>query len=100
MAQEPRFTLQTALVIDALLANPGACGSELTKFTKLSSGSLYPILIRLEQAGWLESEWEEEAPTTLGRPRRRNYSVTKLGAAKARSLSRAADPVFRRLAWT
>lgn len=37
-------------------------------------GSLYPALHRLEEAGWVESEWE----TNEGR-RRRSYSLTAAG---------------------
>lgn len=100
MDDEPRFTVQTALVLDALIQKPGACGSELTKMTGLPSGSLYPILIRLEKARWLESVWEEDEPANLGRPRRRNYTVTALGQRKAHLNSKAVSPAFGRLAWT
>lgn len=97
---EPRFTVQTAMVLDALLQNPGACGSELTRITRLSSGSLYPILIRLEQAGWLSSEWEQQLPTELGRPRRRNYTVTAVGEREGRRHAKPASAAFGRLAWS
>ena len=100
MGTEPRFTVQTALVLDALLQHPGACGSELTRITGLPSGSLYPILIRLEKAGWLDSAWEDGNPAELGRPRRRNYTVSALGERKARQNSKALSSAFGRLAWT
>ena len=100
MGTEPRFTIQTALVLDALMQSPGACGSEITRSTGLSSGSLSPILIRLEKAGWLESAWEEGDPAELGRPRRRNYTVSALGERKARQNSKALSPAIGRLAWT
>lgn len=100
MPPEPRFTIQTARVLDALIQHPKACGSELSKMTKLSSGSLYPILIRLEQAGWLSSEWEQEKPSRLGRPRRRNYIVTAVGEREARRHAASASEAFGRLAWT
>ena len=45
----------------------------------------YPILFRLERAGWLESRWEDGDPKALGRPRRRLYQVTALGARKRQS---------------
>jgi PadR family transcriptional regulator PadR len=99
MGKEPRFTVQTALVLDALLQNPGVCGSELTQITSLRSGSLYPILMRLEKAGWLESAWEDAHPADLGRPRRRNYTVSALGERKARKNSRALSSAIGRLAW-
>lgn len=100
MPAEPRFTIQTARVLDALMQHPGSCGSELSKMTKLSSGSLYPILIRLEQAGWLSSEWEQQDPSQLGRPRRRNYSVTAAGEREARRHAASVSETFGRLAWT
>jgi hypothetical protein len=59
--------------------------AEISRATKLASGTLYPILFRLERAGWLESRWEAEEPKALGRPRRRFYWVTELGAQNARA---------------
>jgi PadR family transcriptional regulator len=43
-------------------------------------GTLYKALGRMEQAGLLESEWEDpEVAVGEGRPRRRLYRVTGLG---------------------
>jgi PadR family transcriptional regulator PadR len=43
-------------------------------------GTLYKALGRMEQAGLLESEWENpDAAAGEGRPRRRLYRVTGLG---------------------
>jgi len=47
------------------------------------AGSVYPILERLEQAGWVTSSWEEDA--TRPGPRRRYYELTEGGADAARS---------------
>jgi len=47
------------------------------------SGTLYPILDRLEKAGWLEGYWEEESAPDLGRPRRKLYSLTPSGRLNA-----------------
>ncbi|WP_352671987.1 helix-turn-helix transcriptional regulator [Mesorhizobium sp. M0478] len=58
-------------------------GSEITKEAGISSGSLYPILDRLETAGWFTSRWEEIDPSQAGRPRRRYYQITGLGQNKA-----------------
>lgn len=60
-------------------------GAEIARATKLASGTLYPILLRLEEAGWAESHWEDGDPHDLGRPRRRLYKLTATGARKARS---------------
>ena len=72
---EPRMTTQTLKVLGAILNATGGelSGAEISKDTKLMSGTLYPILMRLEQCGWLESRWETEDPKALGRPRRRYY---------------------------
>ena len=42
-------------------------------------GTLYRALDRMEEAGLVESRWEEQSPDTDGRPRRRLYQVTALG---------------------
>ena len=74
-------------------------GAEIGRATKLASGTLYPILMRLEGAGWLESHWETEDPQALGRPRRRFYRITAVGAKKAKAAFRDLEPAFGRPAW-
>jgi DNA-binding PadR family transcriptional regulator len=59
-------------------------GVELMRLARVSSGTLYPILLRFERAGLLESRWEEDAPESLGRPRRRFYRITHTGVQVAR----------------
>ncbi len=74
-------------------------GVEIGRVAKLASGTLYPILLRLEAAGWLESRWEVEDPKELGRPRRRFYRVTGVGERKARAAVKDLEPGFGRLSW-
>jgi hypothetical protein len=58
--------------------------------SRLPSGTIHPILARLEQVGWLESNWEEADPREQGRPRRRYYRFSRRGAELARdALARA-----------
>lgn len=45
---------------------------------KLKEGSLYPALYRLENAGMIAAEWEEETKGRRG-ARRRIYHLTKSG---------------------
>jgi len=73
------------IFLDALSEDVRAelAGADLMSATGLSSGTLYPILIRFEKAGLLESRWESERPETLGRPRRRFYRMTQAGAQVA-----------------
>ncbi|MDH6437457.1 PadR family transcriptional regulator PadR [Streptomyces sp. SAI-144] len=82
-----RMTLQTQLVLRALLEDPGKqrYGLELCELAGLPSGTIYPILARLEQVGWLDSVWEDPAVHVEGgRPRRRFYRITQDGAEQAR----------------
>src|SRR5215471_11417110 len=87
MDKGAQLTTQTLRVLGTLMNNrPNAlAGVEIALATRLQSGTLYPILLRLEQAGWLESYWEAETPQELGRPRRRFYQLTGVGAKNARS---------------
>jgi PadR family transcriptional regulator PadR len=81
-----RITIPTARILAALLTEPDAdrYGLELMQSTGLASGSLYPILHRLQEAGWLEARWEQIDPSAQGRPARRFYRLTPDGAVNAR----------------
>lgn len=74
-------------------------GAEIARSTKLASGTLYPILLRLEEAGWVESRWETEAPQELGRPRRRFYKITGVGARNAQPALRDVAVSLKEFAW-
>ena len=102
MGKEIRLTAPTLKVIGALMLRPRGelSGAEIAVSTKLFSGTLYPILVRLEGAGWLESRWESEDPALLGRPRRRYYRVTAEGARNVRKAVKDLQPTFGRLAWS
>lgn len=56
-------------------------GYELAQLTGLRSGTLYPLLIRLETIGYLEAEWQP--PAAPGRPPRHAYRLTAEGVARA-----------------
>lgn len=60
------------------------CGADLIKALRLRSGTLYPILMRFERYGLLESYWEEGNASDMGRPRRRLYRITPSGTQLAR----------------
>ncbi len=74
------------MVLRLMLDNPDAehYGLALANASGFPSGTIYPILARLEVAGWLASYWEEGDPATLERPRRRMYKLTGHGARAAR----------------
>ncbi|HEY3009773.1 MAG TPA: PadR family transcriptional regulator [Micromonosporaceae bacterium] len=86
MGGSVRITTPVLKVVSAMLADPAAerYGLDLMQDTGLASGTLYPILVRLERAGWVESHWEDIDPVAEGRPSRRYYRLTRDGAARAR----------------
>ena len=86
MGSEPRMTTSVLKVVSAMLADPEAerYGLDLMADTGLASGTLYPILVRLERAGWVSSHWEDIDPVAEGRPSRRYYQLTPHGATEAR----------------
>jgi DNA-binding PadR family transcriptional regulator len=87
MSLDPvRVTVAVGTVLRAFLENVERprYGYELMRLTGFPSGKLYPILARLEAAGWLEKEWED-TDAVAGRPRRRWYRFTSDGAEAARS---------------
>ena len=57
-------------------------GYDLMKQTGLSSGTLYPLLMRMTDQGLVEAEWRE--PSQPGRPARHAYRLTAAGLALAR----------------
>lgn len=61
-------------------------GLALMRDTGLKSGSLYPILSRLERDGLVGSRWEDIDPSAEGRPRRRLYRLTPDGVIEARRI--------------
>jgi PadR family transcriptional regulator, regulatory protein PadR len=75
----PRITLTTATVLHALECGI-RYGFELVEATGLRAGTVYPILRRLEDGGFVSGAWE---PVTISRaerrPPRRYYRLTASG---------------------
>jgi len=95
-----RLTGPTCAVLDVLLdAKPDddIWGLRICQLTGLGPGTVYPILERLERAGWVVGTMEEDAKPP-GRPRRRLYQVTGLGRAEFAAALAARD--LRRRRWT
>jgi PadR family transcriptional regulator, regulatory protein PadR len=87
-----RMTQTTQAVLRVLLEDPAArrYGLEIGAVTGLPSGTIHPILGRLENLGWVESDWEDIDPSAAARPRRRYYRISQDGLAAARlALARA-----------
>ncbi len=60
-------------------------GWAITKATKRSGPTVYGCLDRLENAGWITGQWEDQPPES-NRPRRRLYRLTPTGVTAARDL--------------
>jgi PadR family transcriptional regulator, regulatory protein PadR len=61
-------------------------GLQLAEELRISYGSVLPILMRFEEAGWLETDWENIDPSVAGRPKRKYYHLSNEGKAKAKEL--------------
>ena len=78
-APPPRITYPTAIVLLAL-SRGFRYGFEIMDASGLASGTVYPILRRLEDAGLLSAKWEPVADARdEQRPPRRYYQITGAG---------------------
>ncbi len=73
----------TIKLLTLLLEQPDAqrYGYELMKSSGLNSGTMYPILMRLHERGFLDAAWRP--PASEGRPPRHAYRLTDAGRAYA-----------------
>jgi PadR family transcriptional regulator PadR len=84
--EEVRMTIAVATVLRTFLndVSEPRYGYELMRLTGFPSGKLYPILARLQRAGWLIREQEQIDPAAAGRPARRLYRLSSDGIQAAR----------------
>ena len=89
----PRLTAATVAVLRALLHQPSRemYGLQVCAEAGLPTGTVHPILARLEKMEWLTSEWEQADTRTEGRPRRRYYRLSERGAMRAQAAVARAD---------
>jgi PadR family transcriptional regulator PadR len=90
MTRTRRPSPQTVAVLDALAARTSdwSHGYDLCRSLGLRAGTVYPILIRLAERGFVETAWEQEVPQ--GRPPRHLYRLSAAGAEQVRELRRNA----------
>ena len=95
--QDIDITPKMAMVLKVFLGDPDQprYGFELMKLTGMASGSLYPMLAKLEMAGWLTRGKEDIDPRAAGRPARTNYTITGTAASAARTQLAALSERFR-----
>lgn len=84
--EPPRPTRNVLQVYHALLQ--GHTGKsyalELAKQARVSVGTIYAVMARLENSGLVTSQIEGITPALAGRPPRRYYTLTALGQDTAR----------------
>lgn len=82
-----RMTIPRLLMLSALLDDPARerYGLDLALQAGVEPGSVYPILVAFENAGWLESRLEDIDVSAAGRPRRRYYRLTADGIEAGRA---------------
>lgn len=80
-ALSPHAKTVLAVLLDG--ADQWSHGYELVRLAGVKSGTLYPLLIRLEAQGYLEAEWQQ--PLEGGRPPRHAYRLTASGVQLARA---------------
>lgn len=88
-----RLTSTTVQVLEILRAHPQPVyGLEVATKSGLMTGTIYPILSRLERAGWVIGTWDT-ADSTRG-PRRRFYELTPQARAEVEALIAARSEAF------
>lgn len=91
------LSYNAALVLQAIAHGHGY-GFEIMRAARLKSGTVYPLLRRLEAAGLVDSQWEEQSEAhEEGRPPRRYYAATSAGRkalAEARERVLAQQALF------
>ncbi|WP_081913426.1 MULTISPECIES: helix-turn-helix transcriptional regulator [unclassified Glycomyces] len=89
-----RITPATLDVLTVLLSGQDKLyGLKIAREIGRATGSVAPILMRLENCGWVQSRWEDSSKEDRG-PRRRFYELDPevLGAARALVQSRRVQP--------
>jgi len=86
MVRTRRLSLPALQALAVMLEDPSAqyWGLAIAKRIHVPTGTIYPLLHRLEERGWLESAIEEQDPAEVTRPPRRLYRLTPLGVVHAR----------------
>ena len=73
------LTYSTAVILQAV-ANGYLYGFDIIDMTGMPGGTVYPALRRLEESGYLVSEWEKTSISqSEPRPPRKYYEMTRAG---------------------
>jgi DNA-binding PadR family transcriptional regulator len=85
-----------ALLLHALDQNEELSGWQIMKGIRRSGPTVYAVLDRLEDAGWVNGQWEI-LDAGENRARRRYYRLTPTGAEVVREKVTLPSPTLRRL---
>jgi DNA-binding PadR family transcriptional regulator len=93
MSRRPNISKQTRTALAVFLARPQEWryGYDISVETGLKSGTIYPLLMRLHDQGFLEAEWRPSA--MAGRPPRHAYRLTSSGVALAMEIRLASADI-------
>ncbi len=73
------LTYSTTVILQAI-ANGYLYGFDIIDITGMPGGTVYPALRRLDEAGYLTSEWEKQSiAQSEPRPPRKYYELTRAG---------------------
>jgi len=83
--KSPQMSAPTLKTLRALLlaGDDRLTGTAIMRSEGIKAGTLYPLLKRLEFAGWIRGDWEDADPKKLGRPLHKFYRLTNLGRERA-----------------
>jgi|SRR5215470_7634626 len=82
-----------AVLVEATITGTELHGWVIMKAVGRSGPTVYGVLDRLEDHGWVEARWDDDVEP--GRPRRRYYRLTADSLPAARTLVSARDPARR-----
>jgi DNA-binding PadR family transcriptional regulator len=102
MNRKTRAMSAATVAVLVALVDGISYGFDIMDATGLPSGTVYPILARLDSRGLAKSDWEDPlVPRAEGRPARKYYRITAAGRsalAAERERFRALDLPLPRLA--
>lgn len=85
---QEQVTVAFLRILELFIANDKSsyCGSDVMRFLNLPSGTVYPLLTRMTNAGWLNRELENVNPKLVGRPAKRFYQISSTGLKEGKRL--------------
>lgn len=85
---QERVTVAFLRILEFFVLNEKSsyCGADVMKYLNLPSGTVYPLLTRMTNSGWLNRELENVNPKLVGRPAKRFYQISNTGLKEGKKL--------------